>query len=77
MNEYYINEKQIRYFYNPKRYQWVDKNGHYLDSFEEVIMFRETEEGQMLWPYYDKHEYRTDIRFKIIKNEQRKIQSDY
>lgn len=68
MNEC-INKKQIRYFYNPNRYQWMNENGRYLDEFEEVIMFRETEEGQMLWPFYDKHEYRTDIRFKIIENE--------
>ena len=69
MNECCINKKQIKYFYDPKRYQWVDENWHYFDRFEKDIMFRETEEGQMLWSYYDKHEYRTDIRFKIIKNE--------
>ena len=59
--------KQIKYFYNG--YNWFTEDMYQLDSFQIEIMLKETEEGQMLWPYYDKHEYRTDIRFKIIENE--------
>lgn len=55
--------KQIKYFYNG--YNWFTEDMYQLNSFQEEIMLKETEEGQMLWPYYDKHEYRTDIRYKI------------
>ena len=55
--------KQIKYFYNG--YNWFTEDMYPLDSFQQEIMLKETEEGQMLWPYYDKYEYRTDIRYKI------------
>jgi hypothetical protein len=58
-----MNKKQIRYFYNG--YQWLTEDMYSLDKFQEQIMFKETEEGQMMYPYYDKHEYRTDIRYKL------------
>lgn len=60
------NKKQIRYFWNGL--QWLTENLYPLDSLQEKIMFRETEEGQMLWPFRDKHEWRTDIRYKIIND---------
>jgi len=49
-----MNKKQIRYCYNG--YQWFTEDRYPLDNFQEKIMFKETEEGQMMWPYYDKHE---------------------
>jgi hypothetical protein len=55
---------QFRYFYDG--YNWFTEDRYPLDSLQIKIMFKETEEGQMLWPYYDKHEYRTDIRYKIL-----------
>jgi hypothetical protein len=58
-----MSKKQIRYFSNG--YQWFTEDMYQLDSFQIEIMFKETEEGQMIWPYYDRHEYRTDIRYKI------------
>ncbi len=57
-------KKQIRYFYNGR--VWLTEDMYPLDSLMEKVMFRETEEGQMLWPHYDNYEYRADIRFKIL-----------
>ena len=50
--------KQIKYFYNG--YNWFTEDMYQLDSFQIEIMFKETEEGQMMWPYYDKHEYNNE-----------------
>lgn len=58
-------KKQSRYFWNG--YQWLTEDLYPLDKFQESQMLKETEEGQYLWPYYDKFEYRTDIRSKLIK----------
>ncbi len=58
-------KKQIRYFWNG--WQWLTENLYPLDKFEENKMLNETEEGQYLWPFSDKFEYRTDIRCKYEK----------
>lgn len=58
-----MSKKQIKYFYNG--YQWFTEDMYPLDMFQEKLMFEETMKGQLLWPFYDKHEYRTDIRYKI------------
>lgn len=60
----YVTTKQVRYYYNG--YSWFTEDMYELSSKGVEQMFEETESGQMLWPFYDKHEHRDDIRYKLI-----------
>jgi hypothetical protein len=60
----YVTVRQIRYFSN--RYSWFTEDMLELSERGVHQMFQETESGQMLWPFYNKHEDRDDIRFKLL-----------